>query len=118
MDQTTFGSPREESNITLNDIAKASSHQPNEFSGCHNHGLISSQPRREIQASPSLINTDRAPLVESKHIMKNIFYMNIDDLSQNQVKTSQFTFNHKQQCFKSIGEQSRVMTMDFIDLYE
>jgi hypothetical protein len=48
--------------------------------------------------------------------MKNIFYMSNEDLVENSFQALSFTFSHKQQVFKSIGQDSKMMTMDQIEL--
>ena len=48
--------------------------------------------------------------------MKNIFYMSNEDEIETSFQAPTFGFSHKQQVFKSIGQDSKMMTMDQIEL--
>jgi hypothetical protein len=48
--------------------------------------------------------------------MKNIFYMSNEDQVDQSFHAPTFTFSHKQQVFKSIGQDSKMMTMDSVEL--
>ena len=48
--------------------------------------------------------------------MKNIFYMSNEDVVDHGYKAPSFEYSHKQQVFKSIGQDSKMMTMDSIEL--
>jgi hypothetical protein len=68
------------------------------------------------------LNQSDTVQVDSKDIMKNIFYIQNDDLidlAASHDNLNQYIFKHKQLSFKTIDSNSqKVMMMDFVDLYD